>query len=166
MSKNPLNLSELRVQIAQYISVNDAIACAQVCRDWADDFTAKVWSNIDFKVHTAFKKLDPQVIRKNGHLIRVINNLEDGGDVDVLQCSTVSNLRTLKLVMLPISRFQAHCCDIIRRNNSSLTYIDLSVTHEDHNNELFFAVDQFAPSAITKATSQLTTLKIQGLTLT
>ncbi|KAF8925860.1 hypothetical protein BGZ58_000417 [Dissophora ornata] len=164
--KSPLNLSELRVQIAQYTSVNDAIACAQVCKNWTDDFTARVWSNIDFNVHTTFKTLDPQAIHKNGHLIRVINNLEDGCDVDVLQCSTVSNLRTLKLLMQPNSRFQAHCCDIIRRNNSSLIYIDLSVTHEDHNNELFFAVDQFAPSAITKATSQLTTLKIQGLTLT
>ncbi|KAF8905355.1 hypothetical protein BGZ58_006396, partial [Dissophora ornata] len=97
MSKNPLNVSELRVLIAQYTSINDAIACAQVCKDWTDDFTARVWSNIDFKVHTTFKKLDPQAIRKNGHLIRMIDNLEDGGDVNVLQCSTVSNLRKLKL---------------------------------------------------------------------
>ncbi|KAI8598856.1 hypothetical protein EDD21DRAFT_406494 [Dissophora ornata] len=138
ISENPLNIPELRALIAQYTPVHDAIACAQVCKDWTDDFTARVWSNIDFEVHFGHRKLDPQAIRKYGHLIRVIKNLENGNDLDLLQCSTVSNLQTLKLNMEPNSRFQARCCDMIRRNNSSLTHIDLSVVQEMDDTELFF----------------------------
>ncbi|KAF8925859.1 hypothetical protein EDD21DRAFT_406498 [Dissophora ornata] len=166
LPKNPLSLPELRARISRFVTLEDAIVCAQVCKDWSNDFISVVWHTIDFEIHGNLKSLGPQVLRKYSHHIRVVKNLESNPHLEAILWSRATRITSLQMVMKPTSRYQAQCYDVIRQNRANLTYLHLSTLSNSSDKELFFSIDVLSPSATMKETSKLTLLKIQNLRLT
>ncbi|KAF9999338.1 hypothetical protein BGZ65_005299 [Modicella reniformis] len=164
-SKNPFELAELRRRLSLFLSSTDAIACAQVCKSWSDDFLLAIWHTIEESSHNQLGKLDECIIAKHGHRIRVINGLTEGRLLDKLQNASVSKLRSLSMVMSNKSLFLAHCYDLIHRNVNSLTSLNFSIILPI-DLTLYFSVDCLSPFPYRGATSSLTYLKIHGLCMT
>ncbi|KAG0248706.1 hypothetical protein BG011_009989 [Mortierella polycephala] len=76
IQQKALQLPEIRRRISKFVAVTDAISCAQICKDWSEDFAFPIWYEVDFKVHETFEMLDPGVISKYGHHIRIVKNLK------------------------------------------------------------------------------------------
>ncbi|KAF9356264.1 hypothetical protein BGX26_005486 [Mortierella sp. AD094] len=167
LMRNPLDLTWIRTRISQYVTLKDALACAVVCRDWTDDFNRHIWHTIDFDVHKEFANLDKATILKHGHRIRIIKNAKEIAQIDVIQHASICRLRSLSMTTGATSCTQSQCYEILRRNNTSLTYIDLFLLGPLGNEPgLVFSVDTISPSSSTDAMSKLTALKLKGLTLT
>ncbi|KAF9921037.1 hypothetical protein BGZ65_010717, partial [Modicella reniformis] len=99
ISKNPFELTEIRRKLSLFLSPADVIACAQVCKSWSDDFVSAIWHTIEESSHYRLGKLNPCIIAKHGHRIRVINSLSEGGLIDKLQDASISKLKSLSMVM-------------------------------------------------------------------
>ncbi|KAI8356244.1 hypothetical protein B0O80DRAFT_446950 [Mortierella sp. GBAus27b] len=121
----PLLLSEIILHISRFVGLDDAITCAQVCKAWNNAFTSAVWHTIDLGQQHEFAQLDPAIIKKHGHRIRVIIAVDNDHHLRALHHSSVSNLRSLSIVMQGSTHYQAFCFDIIRRNVASLTRMHL-----------------------------------------
>ncbi|KAF9114071.1 hypothetical protein BGX27_000202 [Mortierella sp. AM989] len=165
--RNPLDLTWIRTQISQYITLKDALACAVICRDWTDDFTRSIWHTVDFDLHKAFPSLDKAIISKYGHFIRVIKNLKDINHLNTIQDPSINRLKSLSITIGTTLRTHSQCHQILHRNNTSLAYIDLFILGPLGNEAgLVFSVDSVFPTGGTNAKSRLTSLKLKGLTLT
>ncbi|KAF8932096.1 hypothetical protein BGZ58_007237 [Dissophora ornata] len=163
--KNPLDLPELRAHISRFVTPNDAIACVQVCKDWTHDFSAAVWHTINFKTHKGLESLGWKVLRKYGHHIRVVKNLEVSSHLDIVLWSKASKILSLQIFMDPSLRFQTDCSEILSRNNASLTVVRI-IQHPDClTTQLRFSLDSLIPTACSKDSSKLTELQIAGLHL-
>ncbi|KAF9999337.1 hypothetical protein BGZ65_005298 [Modicella reniformis] len=164
--KSPFELTEIRRRLSLFLSPTDAIACAQVCKSWSNDFVSAIWHTIEESSHYRLGKLNPCTIAKHGHRIRVINGLSGGDNlIDKLQDASISKLKSLSMVMSKTSLYMAHCHDFIHRNINSLTSLDLSMLLPvDH--DLYFTADCLSPFNHTGAASSLAYIKIQGLCLT
>ncbi|KAG0300520.1 hypothetical protein BGZ98_009122 [Dissophora globulifera] len=162
--RTPLDIPELRAQIRQFVSIADAVACSQVCKDWTDDFTSVVWHTIDFGVHETFRALDPQVVTRNGHRIRIIRRLQNALDISALQNDSICNLVLLSIhTMKTRTLIQAQCNRIIHRNLATLRALDCILPDSIAEHTQPFPVEGLAPrnatSSVTIA-SHLTTLTL------
>ncbi|KAF9979631.1 hypothetical protein BGZ65_006248 [Modicella reniformis] len=163
---NPFEITEIRRRLSLFLSPTDAIACAQVCKSWSDDFLSAIWHTIEKSSLYQLVKLDLRIIAKHGHRIRVINGLSvEDGVLDKLQDASVSKIKSLSMVMKKTIRHLAHCYDLIHRNVTSLTSLNLSMP-PPVDREMYFTADCLSPFAHTGATSSLAYLKIQGLCMT
>ncbi|KAF9185745.1 hypothetical protein BGZ51_002088 [Haplosporangium sp. Z 767] len=165
--KNPLDLSEIRTRISLYLSNTDAISCAQVSKEWSRDFVYTIWHTIDFGVHTKFEKLDPVVVAKNGHHIRVVKGLSTQSHINALQCSEICRLKSLSVIADRTPHFDAACRDLIARNNTSLTTLELNLPSTKHaTSPLYAPVGSIVPHYSSTPGSRLLSLDIQGYSLT
>ncbi|KAG0257701.1 hypothetical protein BG011_003811 [Mortierella polycephala] len=168
--KNPLNLSAIRVRVAQYITVKDAISCAQVSKSWSKDFVPVVWHTVNLAFQKHFIKLDQKVIAKKGIHIRTINNLKTQPQVEIFLRAGIRNLHDLTIALSRRSLPQAFCYDLIRRNNGSLRKLRLVGGADDDNwknNDRFYVVpDAIIPSPGSAAPSKLTHLIIRYVGMT
>ncbi|KAG0308619.1 hypothetical protein BGZ97_013317 [Linnemannia gamsii] len=86
--RNPLDLPEIRSQIALFLDRKNCLACMRVSRDWFHDFAPAVWHTVDFaKEATAFGKVTPGILDKYGGFIATALNLTTMGHVQSLQHS-------------------------------------------------------------------------------
>ncbi|KAF9355554.1 hypothetical protein BGX26_006401 [Mortierella sp. AD094] len=63
------------------------------------------------------------------------------------------------------SRNNAHCYDIVRRNNASLTFVCVSKSQGD-NSGLYFSIDALFSGLESQVSSKLTAIRVDGLTMT
>ncbi|KAF9975977.1 hypothetical protein BGZ65_008011, partial [Modicella reniformis] len=161
-SISPLEVPEILWRISRFVTLKDAITCARVCKAWTDNFVSVIWHTIDFDVHK-LQNMDPKVLEKNGHHIRIVKNMNEVEHVLVLFQSNVSKLRKLYLNTTTSSpEFQAYFNDLMRRNNTTVEHIDIPKS----SGGLFFNFDCLSPHTSTGATSKLSSLKLQGLVMT
>jgi len=163
-SKNPLELPEIIQRMSRYVATNDAVSCAQVCKAWSDHFISAIWHTIDFDVHYGLVTLDTRVLPKYGHHIREVNNVYELGHIVVLAASEARELKRVSIVMSASQVFYAFCIDILRRVNTTLEHIKILQPTEDA--VPYFAVDSLFPATSTGATSRLSYIKMEGLTMT
>ncbi|KAF9924476.1 hypothetical protein BGZ65_008310, partial [Modicella reniformis] len=124
-SSNPLELPEILREISRFVTLRDAVACAQVCKAWTDNFVSAIWHTIDFDVHKLIK-VDLMVLKKHGHHIRVVKNTKQVDHILVLLKSNASKLRRLYLNTTTSSpEFQAYFYDLMRRNNTTIEHIEI-----------------------------------------
>ncbi|KAF9190451.1 hypothetical protein BGZ51_008637 [Haplosporangium sp. Z 767] len=170
LQKNPLDLSNIRAHVAQYITIKDAISCAQVSRSWSKDFVPVIWHTVDLAIHKRFVKLNHKVIAKNGIHIRVANNLKTQHDVQIFLRAGIRNLQHLAIALSRKPLPQAFCYDLVRRNNSSLQKLRLIGGADDdngnNNDTLFVVPDAIFPSPGSAAPSKLTRLIIPWVGIT
>ncbi|KAF8932052.1 hypothetical protein EDD21DRAFT_381719 [Dissophora ornata] len=153
--KNPLQLPEIRAQIARILEPKDAVACAQVCRAWTSDFLASIWRVVDFAVHERFVALDTETIAKNGHHIRIVKNLKELAQLEALLSLSVSRVVSLTMVIQPSLRFRVNSYDLLRQNSASLEFLDLAAVPDSKNLSV--------PMDVLHSGSKLTVLKLQGV---
>ncbi|KAF9175084.1 hypothetical protein BGX21_001070 [Mortierella sp. AD011] len=159
---NPLDITWIRSKIAQYVTLRDALSCILVCKDWFEDFIPSIWHTIDFKTQEKFTRLASEVISEHGHHIRVIKNLQSSLQLQCIQNSKVCKLRDLSIVVGSKPHYSAHCYDIMRRNNASLTSIRVSAS-QGSNTDMYFSID---PLFMGLSSSKLTYIKADSLTMT
>jgi len=162
--KNPLELPEILARISRFVTVNDAAACARVCKAWSDHFASVIWHTIDFDVHTNLHQMDAKALTKYGHYIRVVKNVKEKNHILVLVSSDASRLKRLFITMSPSQEFHALVGDLLRRVNTSFERIE--ILQPSWSAAPYFTVESLFPMSSTKPTSRLWSLKIQGLTMT
>ncbi|KAI8358163.1 hypothetical protein B0O80DRAFT_275361 [Mortierella sp. GBAus27b] len=149
-------------KISRFLTPKDTVACAQVCKDWTDDFVSAIWHTIDFDVHNELHDMDAKILAKYGRHIRVMKNIKDRNHLYVLLVSNPSKLRHLKIAMTRTD-FYGHLCDFLRRNTTSIETIDIE--QPDDNKVPYFTVDAFFPMS-TGESFKFSNLKIRGLAMT
>ncbi|KAF9962784.1 hypothetical protein BGZ70_007891 [Mortierella alpina] len=160
---HPLDLSEIRVLISQYLPKKDALACTQVSKDWAKDFARPIWHTIDFKVHKTFLELGADTIQKYSHYILAVKNISLQSHLDVLQGIDAHQLRCIAATMNRDSQFHKDCYDLIRRNNTTLTRISLSLQFSKSKTSYTAPLEAILPDPITLCTpSKLTHLILES----
>jgi len=164
---HPLLLPEILVRISSFVAPRDAISCAQVCTDWGDVFTSIVWQTIDFKAQQRFVSLTPAAIRKHGHRILTVKNIEHDLHVEALHHPSICKIRHLAVTMPSTARFQAYCHDLLRRNATSIVDLDIGALPPNGGGTVVpFPLDAFSMPIGGPATSKITFLKIQNLPMT
>jgi len=161
----PLELPEILVRISRFVTANDAVVCAQVSKAWSEHFTTAVWHTIDFDVHKNLLKINTAALAKYSPHIRVVKNIKERSHILVLIVSNASKLRRLSVTMSATQEFYANFSDLLRQVNTSIEDIDILQSPGD-NAAPFFAVDSIFSMTGTGTTSKLSSLKIQGLTIT
>ncbi|KAG0012388.1 hypothetical protein BGZ80_011782, partial [Entomortierella chlamydospora] len=162
---NPLDITWIRTKIAQYVTLRDTLSCILVCKDWCEDFIPFIWHTIDFEAQEKFTRLASEVISKHGHHIRVIKNLQSDLQLQCIQNSKICKLRNLSIAVGSKPRGIAHCYDIMRRNNASLTSVRISVS-QVNNPDMYFSIDALFMGLSSQVSSKLTYIKADGLTMT
>ncbi|KAF9193294.1 hypothetical protein BGZ50_007554 [Haplosporangium sp. Z 11] len=155
-------MPEIRTHIAQYLSVKDAISCAQVSKEWAEDFVCRVWHTVDFDVHKDFDKMGLVTVTKHGRHIRAVKNLKGLSQINAFRCPSVRGLKELRITLDKGITFVALCWDLISRSSSSL--YTLSIGNPVASAKIYFSVDALIPRTV--APSRLTSLDINGFYLT
>ncbi|KAF9948013.1 hypothetical protein BGZ72_010079 [Mortierella alpina] len=160
---HPLDLSEIRVLISQYLPKKDALACTQVSKDWAKDFARPIWHTIDFKVHKTFLELGADTIKKYSHYILAVKNISLQSHLDVLQGLEAHQLRSIAVTMNRDAQFHTDCYELIRRNNTTLTRISLNLLFSKSKTPYTAPLDAILPdpTALTMP-SKLTHLIIES----
>ncbi|KAF9352106.1 hypothetical protein BGX26_010017 [Mortierella sp. AD094] len=125
MDISPFDIPEIRHLIGRFLSKSDAITCSLVCRAWQQDFTSEVWRHV-ICTTTRFLQLDPQLVSKHGHRIRVVDDLEESTSPVVLHDSSVKSLKILKMCLPESPSARLGTLDLIRRNNSTLVELAIS----------------------------------------
>ncbi|KAF9364679.1 hypothetical protein BGX34_000780 [Mortierella sp. NVP85] len=168
---NPLEIPELIWRISRYVTMKDAVACAQVCKAWTDHFVSAIWHTISFE-QEELNRVDPKALAKYGHHIREVWDICSQEDILILLASNPTKLRRLSVDMDAIQQFYAESyamsyvsfTDLLRRVNASLERIEIfrfSKYSSPH-----FAVDCLFPAASVGATSRLSSIQFQGMTMT
>jgi hypothetical protein len=158
-----LEIPELVWRISRYVTTNDAIACARVCKAWTNHFVSAIWHTIDFDVHY-LHNLDLKTLRRHGHHIRVVENIDDVISILILTASNASKIENLSVIMTPTQEFYAHLNDLLRRLNTRIEHIDIYQIAEPASP--YFAFDSLFPVTRTGTTSRLSSIKIRGLKVT
>ncbi|KAG0000944.1 hypothetical protein BGZ79_005291 [Entomortierella chlamydospora] len=168
-AKSPLDISEIRLIIATYLSPSDAIACSVVCKDWNEDFISNVWHSVDFKVHGMFKSLDRKIIAKYGKHIRVVASLDQMPELTALQDRSICNLKSIS-VALPSSEFRLYLTDLIRRNSNTITSLVLTSAPVHLSLRMMIPMDFESVDALVPNTppnkSRLTSVTLKNLRMT
>ncbi|KAK3827990.1 MAG: hypothetical protein J3Q66DRAFT_321575 [Benniella sp.] len=160
---NPLEIPELVRKISRYVTTNDAIACARVCKAWSDHFISAIWDTVDFAVHD-LHQMDTKVLARHGHHIRIVKNMTEYNHIQLLTTSNANKLKELKVFMMPSQEFYALFNDLLRRVNTSLEHIDIFQFHRDA--VPYFAVDPLFPTTSTEGSSKLSSIILGGLVMT
>ncbi|KAK3828119.1 MAG: hypothetical protein J3Q66DRAFT_409359 [Benniella sp.] len=165
---HPLLLPEVSLHISHFVTLEDAIACARVCKDWNDLFTSVVWRTIDCNATNRTFELDPTAIKKHGHRIRVIKGVWGIHDLKVLQGSNLCKLQSLSMILDGTPSIQAYSFDLLRQNIASLTSVEISVSVEEMwSTKVFFPIDAISTRCPgNHAALKLTHLKIASLAFT
>ncbi|KAG0214697.1 hypothetical protein BGX31_001045, partial [Mortierella sp. GBA43] len=124
-NQHTLLIPEIILRISLRVTVKDAVACTRVCKAWSDAFLPVVWKAVDFKVQEKFVNLDPVTIKKYGHHIRTVKGIDQDQHLQALHHSSVSRLQKLSIVMSTAIHSQAFCCELLRRNATSITQLDM-----------------------------------------
>ncbi|KAF9287653.1 hypothetical protein BGZ68_001512 [Mortierella alpina] len=160
---HPLDLSEIRVVISQFLPKKDALACTQVSKDWAKDFARPIWHTIDFKVHKTFLELGADTIKKYSHYILAVKNISLQSHLDILQGIDAHQLRCIAVTMNRDAQFHKDCYDLIRRNNTTLTRMSLSLPFSKSKTSYTAPLDAILPDPTALCTpSKLTHLVIES----
>ncbi|KAF9364677.1 hypothetical protein BGX34_000778 [Mortierella sp. NVP85] len=160
---NPLRLPELLKRISRFVTLSDAVVCARVCKAWSDHFASAIWHTIDFAVHKDLHQMDTKVLVRYGHHIRVAKNIKDRDHIMALIVANANKLRQLSITMTATQEFYANFNDLLRRNNTSIKNLD--ILQASSGTAPFFMIDSFFPTPNSGMTSRLSSIKIQGLTM-
>ncbi|KAF9364681.1 hypothetical protein BGX34_000782 [Mortierella sp. NVP85] len=166
-AKNPLELPELLERISRFLTLNDAVSCVRVCKAWSDIFVSVIWHTIDFAVHKNLHQMDTKVLAGYGHHIRIVKNMKEHNHIAALIVSNASKISRLSITMAATHELYAHLSDLLRRINTSVRHLDMAVARLPSGKTApFFAVDSLFPTTNTGATSRLSCIKLQRLTMT
>jgi len=160
--RNPLELPEILENISPFVTLKDAVACAQVCKAWSNHFTSLIWHSINFDIHDGL--LDIKTLAKYGHHIRVVENISEQWHFWMLTGSNAGRLEKLSITMSATPEYYDHCVDLLRQVNATLVYID--IFQPEKYGAPYFPVDSLFPAEGTKSTSRLSSIKIRGLKMT
>lgn len=165
MSKNPFDIAEIRSRVAQLVSVKGALSCIRVSKAFSLDFVGTIWHTVDFELHGEFDRLEPVILRKNGHLVRVAKNVKNQDQVDSLLCLGASKISILNIAMARDAGLEAGCYDLIRRNHRTLIELQLkNANGSSRGTSLFIFLDSL--TLMTPISSKLTSLAIRWLSIT
>lgn len=112
--KHPTLSSLYQKSYTCFVSVNDAIFCARVSKDWSQDFVFAIWYIVNFKVYKTFENLDASIITKNGQHIRHIGGLEAQTQLNALLCPCQKRT-VLRVTCARTARFRILCMDLSAR---------------------------------------------------
>jgi len=163
MFDNPLEIPELVWRISRYVTTNDAIACSRVCKTWSDHFVSEAWHTIDFALHEGLLKVNIEALARNGHHIRVVKSVKEHNHIMALTISNPSKLRQLSIIMAATQQFYANFSDLLRRINTNIEHLE--ILQPLNKSTPFFTVDSIIAMP-TGATSKLSFIELQGLTMT
>ncbi|KAI1310792.1 hypothetical protein EDD11_003669 [Mortierella claussenii] len=152
-ASSPLELSELRTQITQFLDLKDALSCAVVSSAWHSDVSRQIWHTIDLSKHASFKEIDPLFIQKHGHLIRVIQHIRKRSELNLFRHDSIKNVSKLQMQMKQKRGYQHRAAELLRRNHATLR--DLEIFAETSRME--FAALQDSLTATTPKTSTAAT---------
>ncbi|OAQ24433.1 hypothetical protein K457DRAFT_129781 [Linnemannia elongata AG-77] len=169
---NPFHLPELMHRISRFVSLTDAIACAQVSKEWAETFIPIVWYEVDFSLQPRFADLSPDIISKHGQHIRIINNAKTIHEVTAVANEAVMNLASLRIEAAASVMHHIRTYEIVSRSIPSLESLRLTAASESVNGEAslthFVSASSLIPfsSPLLGVASCLTSLRIERLYLT
>ncbi|KAF9962783.1 hypothetical protein BGZ70_007890 [Mortierella alpina] len=146
---NPLALPEIRSLAGLYLSNKDALACSQVCKDWAKEFVRSIWHTIDFHAHTIFPELDPATIQKYSHYILAVKNITQSCHLEVLKAIKDHQLWTIGVIMHKDEQFVSDCYNLIRRHNTTLRVANIALKHTRYRTPQSFQLDALLPATST-----------------
>ncbi|KAI1286372.1 hypothetical protein EDD11_000443, partial [Mortierella claussenii] len=160
---NPLRIPEIRSRLARCVSVKDAISCVRVSKQWHQDFVLPIWYAVNFTVHTKFELLHPDIIDKNGHYIRVIENLTEVSELKALLRSSIHNVQSIKAICNVSVQFRILCLDLIQNNNQSLK--DMTLEMDDNARPPDLSARMFTVHAFisTSSPSKLSRIRLHGI---
>ncbi|KAF9912335.1 hypothetical protein BX616_010334 [Lobosporangium transversale] len=164
VNKNPLDLAEIRSQISSFLEPKEALACSHVSTAWSTDFARQVWNTVDLKDRPQFKELDPKIIAKNGHFIRVIRNIKLRSELNLFRHPSVRNLRSLSIQVKDKRGFHQQTTQLIRRNLYTLLNLDIS-GDDSRDPQTAYALEDalFPPKSL--YTPNLTKLSIRYMSM-
>ncbi|KAG0201997.1 hypothetical protein BGX31_003683, partial [Mortierella sp. GBA43] len=160
---SPLQIPEIIRRLSRFVTQGDAVACAQVCKTWTNDFVSAIWHTIDFGNQDKLLRMDAKILERHGNHIRVAKNVNSLDHIKMLIVSNATKLKEITVTMMATQEFYAYLGSIIRRNNTTIQRIDVAQCLTE--NPPFFAVDTLFPRSSARSTSQLSYLKISGLTM-
>ncbi|KAG0070446.1 hypothetical protein BGZ89_000689 [Linnemannia elongata] len=169
---NPFHLPELMHRISRFVSLTDAIACAQVSKEWAETFIPIVWFEVDFSLQPRFADLSPDIISNHGQHIRIINNAKTINEVTAVANEAVMNLTSLRIEAAASVMHHIRTYEIVSRSIPSLESLRLTAASESVNGEAslthFVSASSLIPfsSPLLGVASCLTSLRIERLYLT
>ncbi|KAI8606178.1 hypothetical protein EDD21DRAFT_361704 [Dissophora ornata] len=153
---SPLNIPERRIRISRCVSIKDAIACAQVCKDWSDVFQAIVWYDVNPVVLNRHGLLHLEVIARHAHHIRAAWALREPAHFQAFHSPSLRSLKSLKAAIDETPLNIETMDDLLRQNHASL--VSLTITNK------FISGDRTQFSFNTMC-SKLTSLNINGLAM-
>ncbi|KAF9434020.1 hypothetical protein BGZ76_008682 [Entomortierella beljakovae] len=162
MTTRLIDIPEIRSRLALFVSVKDALSCIQVSKLFYQDFIYSIWHTIDFETQISFTKIDPDIVDKNGHHIRVVKGVRTHEQLLLILRLNINNLSSLHVKTEIPYRIQSTLNNILKRNQNSLTEFEL-------RNELttreFLCLDTFISSTSSPSQpSKLTSITIRRLT--
>ncbi|KAF8939891.1 hypothetical protein EDD21DRAFT_361694 [Dissophora ornata] len=164
MIRSPLQIPELRAYISLFLPIKDAIACAQVCKEWSKDFTYPIWHTIDFDRHKKLSELDPEVLEKYGHKIRIIEGVWSYEQVETVFLAKATTLKRLCMLVGANTHCRERCCDIIQRSLARLQHIELfGLFGYLRDNEELWSVDALSGVTSTLKSSRLSYIRLHGM---
>ncbi|KAF9201592.1 hypothetical protein BGZ49_008170 [Haplosporangium sp. Z 27] len=165
-SRKVFDTPELRMRIAQFVTLRDALACVTVCKDWADSFNYTVWHTIDFDLQKRFVHLDKDIVSRYGSRIRSIINVEKSTEVQSINNPSINRLSNLKVNVCESVSLQAYCFEILERNSTTISSVGISKKSNRNSFDLFFPIESIFRSTGTNSQFCLETLVFQGITTT
>ncbi|KAF9128096.1 hypothetical protein BG015_004399 [Linnemannia schmuckeri] len=125
-TSHALDLPEIRVRIASFLSNRDCISCMRVSKTWYKDFAGPVWDTVDFDKNKSFSKIPPKVISKYGHLIRSVLKVVKENDLLVLQYPNITSLRSVEFLAINNKLSLALFYDLVRYHRGTLKSLAVS----------------------------------------
>ncbi|KAG9069394.1 hypothetical protein KI688_010296 [Linnemannia hyalina] len=168
----PFQLPELMHRISRFVSLTDAIACAQVSKEWSETFIPVVWYEVNFSFQPRFADLSPDIISKHGQHIRIIMNAKSIHEVTAVANEAVTNLTSLRIEAAASVMHHIRTYEIVSRSIPSLESLRLSAASKSVNGEAslthFVSASSLIPfsSPLLGVASFLTSLRIDRLYLT
>ncbi|KAG0273085.1 hypothetical protein BGZ95_011115 [Linnemannia exigua] len=123
---HPLDVPEIRINIASFLSRKDCTSCMRVNTAWFKDFARSVWHTIDFDEDDCFTKIPPKTFDKYGNLVREARNVVKEGQITTLRHSAINSLLKLEFNITNDLLARALFFDVFRQNRVTLTSLDLS----------------------------------------
>ncbi|KAF9922116.1 hypothetical protein FBU30_007805 [Linnemannia zychae] len=166
--KTPFELPELRCRISGFVPVKDALSCSLVCKAWTADFMAIIWHTVDFRVHSRFTDLSPEVISKYGHYIRVILLAYSEKQVSLVTNAAVRDLKVLRIFKSRSTTQNTNIQEIIHRNIHSLCDLLVSLDSAiSRDSSVVITAPTLVSSGIPlRMTATLTKLRLEKLQIT
>jgi hypothetical protein len=160
---HPLLVPGIVLHISRFVSRKDSMSCTRVCKAWNDLFSSVVWHSIDFKSQKTFINVDPTAVRKHGHHIRVVKHVRKVSHLQALHNPSVCRLSTLSILLSSEVSFQAYCGDLLRRNATTITNLDIRA--QDQSLTAFPFDTIFLPPG-SQTASRISVLEIHALPMT